>query len=242
MRIAICDDDIVYLQSAQDFAMAWKEADLEKQISFIRTFRSTEDLLEEWEKGTIFDIIFLDIQIPGEMSGLDLARKIRESNEQVIIVFITNYSNFVYSGYEVNALRYLRKPFTAKQMEECLDIAFRRWRLIQDKVLTLDVNKEIIIIPHREILYIEVQGHYIKIMNVYGNEYRVRNSISVIRNKLPDELFVLCHRSFIVNLMYVRKLTRTSITLINNVEVPIGIKQKANVENKFMAYYQGDIV
>lgn len=242
MQIAICDDEPVYLQALQDFVERWINKNPQKHVIKTHSFSSSEDLLEQWKNGVTFDILFLDIQIPNEMTGLDVAREIRKNNEQVIIVFVSNYSKYVYSGYEVNALRYLRKPFNAKQVEECLDTAYKRWRLTDDNVIVINVNKEKILIPHREILYIESLGHYARLKDIYGKEYCFMSSISDVIKKLPDETFVLCHRSFIVNLIHIRKLKKSAITLSNGYDIPIGIKQKANVVNKFMMYFQGDII
>ena len=244
MQIAVCDDDPLSLQAVLGFAEAWKRRDPQREQTIrIHPFHSSEELLAQWNKGTVFDILFLDIRIPNEMSGLEVARRIRTNNDQAVIVFTTDYSEFVYAGYEVDALRYLRKPVAAGQVEECLNIAYGRWLLTKDQTLLIGSGgQEKTLLPHREILYMESQGHYTKIWDIYGKEYRFRIGISDLMKKLPEDLFVLCHRSYIVNLMHIRKLTRNTVTLSDGHEVPVGAGQRSNLENRFMTWYQGAVI
>ena len=239
MQIALCDDDNLYLQTVQKLIETWKNESPASPAVQLQTFRSTEDLLNAWDNGRFFHMVFLDIQIPGEMSGMELARELRSRDSQLQIVFITNYSQYVYNGYEVGALRYIQKPVKKEQLFECLDIAYRQWNLHQDTALLLDTNKEKIRLLYKEILYLEISGHYITIRTVDGTEYYVRNTIEKMQQLLPEDLFIRCHRSYLVNLMYIRKLSRSSLILTNEKQIPVGVRQRENLESRFMDYYQG---
>ncbi len=110
MNIIICDDEDVYLQTISDKVENWAQRFGRTSAVRFRLFHSSEELLEAWENGMKADLIFMDIQIPGEMNGLALTKYIHETDYYLPIALVTNYGEFVYDGYKVNALRYLRKP------------------------------------------------------------------------------------------------------------------------------------
>ena len=109
MRVIICEDERCFQEALCNAIEEWKELTNHQDVSCI-CFDSSEDLLASWEGGLSAELLFLDIQIPGELSGMALAKKIRQHDQTVSIVFVTNYADYVYEGYVVNALRYLKKP------------------------------------------------------------------------------------------------------------------------------------
>ncbi len=106
-----------------------------------QAFASSEELLYAWENVLEMDMLFLDIQIPGEMSGLEVAKAIRKVDSQICIAFTTSYSEYACEGYSVSALRYLRKPIADEQLFECLDIAYQQWVYRQDSSIFLDAQR-----------------------------------------------------------------------------------------------------
>lgn len=205
------------------------------------TYASTEDLLYAWENGLEMDILFLDIQIPGEMSGLDLAKKIRKKDSQVCIVFTTNYSEYACEGYSVSALRYLRKPVRDEQIFECLDISYRQWRYARGSSVLIDTQKQKIILPCKQILFIEIQGHYLSVHPIEDAPIQIRGNITSLAEKLPPQMFVQCHRSYIINLLYVRNITKSEIMLAGSVPIPVGIRYAEKVFEAVRLFYQGGV-
>jgi two-component SAPR family response regulator len=106
MRIAVCEDERLYRDYILTDIRKW--ADTTGQDIILSSYDSAEALLMIWGD-VLFDIIILDIELK-KMSGMDLARIIRNTGEDVIIVFITNYANYSLEGYDVNPLHYLLKP------------------------------------------------------------------------------------------------------------------------------------
>ena len=94
MKIVICEDEQMYQKEIVEAIGRWKAASDHEDIE-LSLFSSSEDLLDHLEHGAEVDLLFVDIQIPGEMNGVELARKIREAHLDMTIVFCTNYSEYV---------------------------------------------------------------------------------------------------------------------------------------------------
>ena len=109
MRVVICDDEGALAGAVEALAGRWSAA--RGTPCRVRTFASGEELLFETAGSYPYDLILLDIDLGGgNLSGLELARRIRETDARVALAFLTNHPGYVFAGYEVAALRYLMKP------------------------------------------------------------------------------------------------------------------------------------
>lgn len=238
MNIFICDDEDIYLYTIKDKVDNWAQRTGKLAAIKMYLFRSSEDLLEAWENGLKADLFLLDIQIPGEMNGLNLAKHIHETDYLVPIVLITNYGEFVYEGYRVSALRYLRKPIQQEEIDEFMNIVWRQMQAQDCQCVVLDNSAQILRIPARSILYLEASGHQVIIHMVDQNDgYVISQKLCNAKKQLPSQLFVQCHRSFIINLMYVRRFLSSVITLTDGTEISLGRKWKLNFIDAFRNYY-----
>lgn len=239
MRIAVCDDETFYQIAIMEAIEVWCN---QRGISSIvvQCFHSSEDLLNTMEKQQQFDIIFLDIQIPNEMSGLELAKQIRMINEYTQIVFETNYAQYACEGYHVNALRYLCKPIHPSQVAECLDIAYRQWKVMQGENIVLHDHRGKIVLLYKSILCMEAKGHFVKVYQMSAEEpLLIRMTLNQIYDMLPHTLFIKCQRSFIINILYVRRITQAAVTLANGQDIPVGKRYRDSLVAAFDLYYQG---
>lgn len=240
MVIVICDDNPDSRSGVHGSVQRWKDCHQSELSISILDFSSTEDLLEAWMKGLEIDLLFLDIQIPGEMSGLELARTIRAKNSYVNIVFVTNYAEFACEGYNVSALRYLKKPVNDDQISECIDISYRQWYYSQGSYAFLFESKNTIIIPYKHIFYFESKGHYMVVYTIDREPFQMRITVKELQNRLPSESFTQCHKGFIVNLQYVRGFCSDSITMANGTIVPVGRKYADPFFSALQRYFQGE--
>lgn len=222
-RFAICDDepaDLVYIQNQ---IREWvKEQHLEVDI---REFASAESFLFAYEEEKDFDVIFLDIEMGG-MSGVELAKKIRDQNKSIQIVFITGYMEYISEGYDVEALHYLLKPVKKEKLEEVLSRAVDRIGK-QEKALLLQSSGEMVRVPLYEIQFMEVQKNYV---TIHGKDnYSVKRTLKEMQKDL-DERFFQTHRSYIVNLGFVKKITKNDVVLKDGMHLPLarGLYDKIN--------------
>lgn len=239
MRIAICDDELIYRVAICEAIEHWQKQHGVEAV-LVRHYHSSEELLNDIESKQRYDMLFLDIQIPNEMDGIKLAKRIREMDECVQIVFFTNFAEYAYDGYYVNALRYLHKPVHPDQISECLDIAFRQWKYAHGENIVLEYNGGSLVLKYNSILYIEANGHMILIHCTDEKEpIRIRQRLSQLLTILPETIFVMCNRSYIVNIMYVRKITYDRVVIADGEDIAIGKRYRDGLKRAFNRYYQG---
>ena len=215
IKIAVCDDESRQAEYIKMLVNKWSEFMLAKvQVTM---FASAENFKAALSDGKEFDILLLDIQMNGQ-NGVELAKELRESDDKLIIVFVTGFSDYISEGYDVSALHYLMKPVKEDKLFEVLNKAVKNLRQI-NKSLAVTIDGQTYRLPLSEIRYIESQDHYIVIRTV-SQEYKTKMNLSEIEKSL-DNSFFRCQRSFIVNLKFVYKITRTFIVLDDMTDIPL---------------------
>lgn len=231
-QIGICDDnetDVKYLTMLlEKWAM---ESGLQIKLD---SFSSAESFLFQYVEKKDYDILLLDIEM-GEKNGIELAREIRQSNDGVQLVFITGFPDFVMEGYEVSALHYLMKPVEEGKLFAVLERAVKNLAKAE-QVLLFQIEGESVRIPVGEIYAVEAFAHTVALMTEKGS-HKVAMSISEAEKTL-GEGFIRCHRSYIVNLRHVRRITRTAVVLDNGSEVPLSRNNYQGVNQAFIGYYR----
>ena len=118
-NIAVCDDSTTDREYVIGFVQQWSAKNWHKVN--ISSFPSAENFLFLYEEKNNYDILLLDIEL-GAMDGVELAKRLRKTNDTVQIVFITGYSDYIAEGYEVAALHYLMKPVKEDNTPEELNL------------------------------------------------------------------------------------------------------------------------
>lgn len=152
LRIGICDDSAdarIALRAALERALERRRSG---EASFFE-FSSGEGLLRWMEKHAgELDLVFLDIEM-GELDGMETARRLREADEGLGLVFVTGYTDYVFDGYAVGALGYLMKPPKAEQLDGVLDRAAEALLREGDKAFLCRSGETLYRIPKKTILY-----------------------------------------------------------------------------------------
>ena len=186
-------------------------------ITNIETYASAESFLFQYEECKNYQILLLDVEMSG-MSGIDLAKKIRQNQDNVEIIFITSHFEFIGVGYEVDALHYLVKPVKAGKMEEVLSKAKCKIEAGEPSII-IHYEGEVVKLYEKEILYLESLSHYVTIYTK-GKEYKIKANISTFAQKLSED-FYQTHRSYLVSLKHIMRISRDSVTLDNGGQVPL---------------------
>lgn len=151
-----------------------------------------------------FDLLFLDIQMAKE-NGIDIAKKIRETDSTSIIVFVTNMANLAVKGYEVDASDFIVKPLEYFSFKIKMNRIMERVRQNSEIGSTLiQTENGKIKVKASSIRYIEVFKHHL-IYHLTDGDYQAYGSLSQVEEKLGDD-FSRCANCYLVNLRYVKKI------------------------------------
>ncbi|MEF9880370.1 MAG: LytTR family DNA-binding domain-containing protein [Clostridia bacterium] len=237
MQIAICEDELFYRNAIQEKIALWSQNADFHGIHVI-PFESSEDFFYQWKTGMEIDLIFLDIQFHNEMDGMELAHRIRETDANVAIVFISNFEAYLSEGYTVNAMRYLSKPVKYEDIAICLEIVSRQYTLSHDKYFVHVESGGRLAVRYNDILYFEARSPYTYIYT-YDKASKIRLRFADVLEKVPTELFITCHRSYIANLAHIRNVRKNELTLSNQATLPISKPYADALGRAFDHYYLG---
>ncbi|MFR9069150.1 LytR/AlgR family response regulator transcription factor [Paraclostridium tenue] len=229
IRIAICEDEKETQSLIENYLHnILKNINIEYEI---QKYSLGEELLESNLKE--IDILLLDIQM-GQINGMDTARKIREVDNKMEIIFITSLIDYVQDGYEVKAYRYLLKPIELEELKKHVLTCIKEIKnknnyiLIKNKSNTYKIQSN-------EIKYIEVQKKNMLIHTI-NKTFDVRYSLEKIEKDLKLDKFVRCHKSFLVNLSYVENIKLNTAILESGEEVPVSRYRYKDVKEKFLKF------
>lgn len=213
-RFAICDDDANYIRYLRRLAQQWgRQSGAEVETE---AFPSAEAFLFRWQERRDFDVLLLDIEMPG-MDGVELARTVRAEDDRVQIVFITGYNDYIAQGYEVAALHYLVKPVDEAKLFQVLSRAVAGLHR-SEPFLTLELPEQTLRLPLTEIRYLDVQHNYVTVHT--GQDYVVKRPLSELEKAL-DSRFFRAGRSCILNLACIRRVVKTEVELTTGEVIPL---------------------
>lgn len=218
LQFGICDDNTdARLNLRSDLELL-----MEKHGIAYRAygFSSGERLLE-WlagHKGEL-DLVFLDIEMQG-MNGMETARRLREADRGLQLVFVTGYSEYVYDGYSVGALGYLLKPPEIRQLEDILMRAVSVLCREADEVFVCrsgDVSYRIL---RKDILYFASDRRQVKCV-ADGRTYTFYGKLDEVEERLSDKSFVRIHQRYLVHASWVERMSSDEVVLKGEAALPV---------------------
>lgn len=233
IKIAVCDDN----KADQDYVMKLlhEYANENGVILEMQAFTSAEQFLFQYADEKDYQMIVLDIEME-RMNGVELAKKLREDNREIQILFITGYPDYISEGYEVDALHYLMKPVGAEKLVKVMDKAIANLK-VAEKVLFIQVHGETLKVLTKNIYYVEVFSHSCMIHTTEGT-VETQTSISDLEKNLLEG-FIRVHRSYLVNMEQIRRIAKTEIFLENGDIVPLARRKYKDVNIAFIRYFGG---
>ena len=233
LRIAVCEDEEQHKKILVDLIGRYPfETDYH-----LTTFQFGYELIEAINKGINFDIIFLDMRLDSE-DGIDIANEIRKTDNNARIIITTSLIEYAVLGYSVSASDFLLKPFPEEKLFQVLKKMESEIRQSRTSFHEFDINNEKVFLKSDEILYFESLGRKIKVVTD-ETEYEYYYTISALEKELDPVRFVLCHRSYIVNLKNVKSIKTKTAILKNGVMIPISPKRNQKVYDAFTRYLAG---
>lgn len=179
-----------------------------------------------------FHLFILDIQLNNE-NGIAIAKQLRTAGYKGSIVFLTSYEDYVFDGYNVNALNYLLKPLTYEQFYDCVTRVAER---LENQYFTFRHKSSYQRVPYSDILYFTSRNQYVEIITSTENIF-INEPLKCVLNHLPL-YFVQCHRTIIVNLDFVEKIVKQDAFLSDGTLLPISRQYLNPLREQFLQHLQ----
>lgn len=240
IRLAFCDDEIEVLNEIHTLLDCYR-TERRQELDYI-VFQSPIELLAEIERGGRFDILLLDILMRGE-NGIDTAAEIRKYDSNVKIIFLTSSSEFAVLSYTVGAYFYQLKPICRESFFKLMDSAIADCEKEQTGSLILRCKSGITRIELNQLEYCEVIHRNLFIHLVSGRILESVGSMEELYKQLePSGGFLRPHRSYLINMEYVRELSYRGITMSSQTQIPIPRGKYQEVKEAYLAYAFSNIV
>ena len=231
-KAAVCDDDSFFAERFKKVIAGYLS---EMGIVFeIDTYNSGEALLGLGVGLVRYSAIFLDIHM-GKMNGIAVAKKIREINRKVPIVFVTAYVDYSLEGYRFGIIRYLLKDDINFEdtFRECMDAIMDNIGFSVEKreFIFQEGAKEVLL---DRLLYIESKLHKLEFHVMEGDlkAYTMYGTLYALEQELEEHGFVRIHQSYLVNIKYIKNVVRYKAILVNGDELAIPKARYAHVKSQ----------
>ena len=234
IKVAFCDDELSMLNQLQVLLDEYRVKQ-NREIDYT-AFISPLELLAAIEKGIRFDVLILDVLMPGE-NGIDTAAEIRRHDSNIKIIFLTSSAEFAVQSYAVNAFFYQLKPVHAESFFRVMDSVLDECEKKHINSLILRCKSGITRIKLNTLEYCEVIHRTLFLHLTDGKVLESIGSLDELHGQLkPYGNFLRPHRSYLVNLEYVQNLSTRAITMSCLTEIPIPRGKYNEVKNTFLEY------
>jgi len=229
VKIAICDD------SAEDIALLSDALYQYDPLLKITSYTNGKILLDELLDNNFYaDLLFLDIYMP-EMDGILTAKKVRDKMKDIKIIFLSSSNDHYPQSYEVFAFNYLEKPLCKERLYTVLDRALNDVRKESEYKINIQYKGAVHIVDYRDIIYIESNDKLLLFHLTDGNTLQCYGNLGKFTYKLPEQLFIRCHQSFLVNLSHITEM-KESYLRTGQVVISISRKYMKSVKDKYYTY------
>ncbi|MBR6965617.1 MAG: response regulator transcription factor [Clostridia bacterium] len=237
-NIAICDDEKAALEllgSSVRGALRARSVD-----AVIETFARPRDLLARMEKIS-FDLLFLDIEMPG-MTGLELAQKLRREGNLIDIIYISNREDLVFDALRTNPRGFIRKTRLIQDVSGVIDtyLAYKKGSE-KPRTLILQDRDRVTHIPLDKLQYIEGSGKN-QMAHLVGKDQpmELHRSMQELEGELAPEGFLRIHKGYLLNYRFIRRIGDNEVTLTSGEKLPISRRKYQEIRDAYMEWMQND--
>lgn len=237
MKIAICDDNKEYIEIIENYINKYKTVETQCYV-----YQDGQDLIDFYKNENCcerYDAVFLDMEMQ-PIDGIQTANVIRDCDEHVVIIFVTSHTKYMLESFKCLPFRYIVKPIKDEDFREAF-FGMCKKVLRERKTFSFFENKNQIRLYCDDIIYFESRNHCV---HIYTREksYICNNSLNNIFDKLNRDMFCRIHKSFIVNLHYIRRINATEVELYHIEDtIPISRSCKKETLEKYTKFIETEM-
>lgn len=235
INIAVCDDEVTSLEYIKSkIIIISKEL---KMCPKVITYNSGKQVVNAiCNKKEIFNILFLDVEMP-DISGLEVAKQIREKNTDIVLIFISAYEQYVFHSIEYNPFRYIRKERMEQELPLALKAAYLCIEQNKDKFIIVKTEKGEVCIKRTDIMYYETEGRRIRLYMNTGNSFLLWKTMKGFYQELCDKNFIRIHSGCVVNTKYIQQYSLYDIILDNGKHLSVSRTRIKEVKSAILHYW-----
>ena len=235
IRIAICDDELQELERTENVLKIYACEHAQYDIT-IHSFSSPIELLTCVERQGGFDVLLLDVYMPGVL-GTDTARELRKMGDRCQLIFLTTSRDHAVEAFSLHAAHYLVKPYAHKELFEALDKAIENLSKKAAAYITLKTTEGIRRVELNKIVYSEADNHFQRIYLADGRTIITRRSSIELFKQLEEEpRFCKCGSAYIINMDYITQIHAQGILLSTGAKIKIPGRKYAEFKSRYMDY------
>ncbi|WOC33191.1 MULTISPECIES: LytR/AlgR family response regulator transcription factor [Caproicibacterium] len=239
LAIAVCDDDQPFLQIVcQKIRHFFKAAQIAIEDTY---FSQSRDLLREVTYGKRYDLVLLDIEMPGH-SGLDIAKAVHEKLPNCLIAFLTSHSEYAIDAYELSVFRYIPKCELDRRLEPALTDALRILQIEENQsYIFKGINHGLLRVPYREIVYINKSNRNSYFHLLSQKVYAQRKPLKDVYEELCSEDFLLIDRGYIVNILHIMRLENGNAVCRDGTRIKISRPNLPVIQEQLCKYWSSNL-
>ena len=231
-NIAIIDDEELDITTLSTHLKRFFD---EKNIAVnIDLYRNPQQFLERFDHQ--FNLVFFDIEMPG-LDGISLAKQIRDKDSNVRIIFVSSHPKYALDGYGLNALSLLVKPISYESLLLKMNSILPLINEDEEKQISFKYRDELKAIYIKDIVCVDINGHYLEVFLENGTSFENRGTLSEIETQIGSPLFSKCSHSCLINIKYIKEITDNSVILINGISKPISRNRKKSFMASVLSHF-----
>ena len=251
LQVGLCDDEPVLLDTLEEKVRRCFSENL--IFAEIQAFTGGQNLLYEAEDGKRFDLLLLDIEMPG-MDGLELASRLRQLLPDALLIFITSHVEFALDAYELSTFRYIPNNNMDGRLEHALLDAAAAIQLQQSQSYIISNQNRLERIPLKNLLYIQhVEKNSLLVTDLPApentgksggaehTEFKVRKTLQEIYEELNPDDFLFIDRGFIVNLSHVMSVKAGGCILRDGTRLPVSQARMPVLKEHLLSFWKQHI-